>query len=146
MLNLLRPLLNSKTATVNFTLAKTESGDFALTVNPICCIEDHEDKELQALKAALSLPILIKGKFDELEGALADFIGKMLPHRYGWEEQLKSVEAAILAAKTSKTVKGADVKITKNSSTTPPKPKDQNEEETDDTQDSNENQEDLFEL
>lgn len=146
MLTILRPLLNSKTATVNFTINKLENGEFHLVVNPVCSIDDHEDSELQALKAALSLPILVTGKMDDLEPKLAEYVKQQLPHRCSWEEQIKDVQAALQAAKASKTNKTSDAKATKGNQASINKPKIQEQSPDDDAHAPTETLNDAFEL
>lgn len=93
---ILQPLFTAHTASVQFNFSKLEDGDVDLMITPlVCVVKDTDSDMIQKLKAALSTPIRVRGKPDEIGAALVEHVNSYVPMRRNWEEQLAIINADV---------------------------------------------------
>lgn len=98
MLDILAPLLNAKTCSLNLTLTAS-NGNLELILLPACCTIDND--EVTALKAALSLPIKVVGNSaSDITLELRQYVKTCRDRRSQWEQQLVEAEEAIAKARS----------------------------------------------
>ncbi|KXS55277.1 MAG: hypothetical protein AWU57_376 [Marinobacter sp. T13-3] len=116
LINAVKPLLNSKTATVTLDISANPKaeGELVVVAKPVVGpIPNNAPEELKALCGALSTYLKAIGTPETIEAELYAVVNEQVGHRSDWASRAAALEANIAAgAKKDKGSKGKGGKTT----------------------------------
>ena len=96
LIQALKPLLNSRTLTVDLQVSAFDANHLCVIAKPITtAVPDKADSELVQLMAGLAMPIKVIDTPDNIEMTLVREITQAVPTRNDWDARARAIEESI---------------------------------------------------